>query len=141
MALWRDVMTALGKEYADVALDHLEPGALNGAAEPRPREVHAVARQVEVKPARAKAPRLPPAEVRHGHEQDATRLERGRGPAEVRDRVLEAARFIDPAHLGTTDDCGFSPFGDDTSTSRDTAFAKIRARVEGTDMASRKLGA
>jgi len=59
---------------------------------------------------------------------------------EVRDRVLEAARFIDPEHLGTTDDCGFSPFGDDTSTSRDTAFAKIRARVEGTELASRELG-
>jgi 5-methyltetrahydropteroyltriglutamate--homocysteine methyltransferase len=60
---------------------------------------------------------------------------------EVRDRVLEAARFIDPAHLGTTDDCGFSPFGDDTSTSRDTAFAKVRARVAGTEMASKILGA
>jgi 5-methyltetrahydropteroyltriglutamate--homocysteine methyltransferase len=59
---------------------------------------------------------------------------------EVRDRVLEAARFIDPSRLGTTDDCGFSPFGDDTSTSRDTAFAKIRARVEGTAMASKVLG-
>jgi 5-methyltetrahydropteroyltriglutamate--homocysteine methyltransferase len=59
---------------------------------------------------------------------------------EVRDRVLEAAKFIDPARLGTTDDCGFSPFGDDTSTSRDTAFAKIRARVAGTEMASRVLG-
>src|SRR6266496_3922629 len=47
------------------------------------------------------------------------------GPEEVRDRVLEAAKFIDPARLGTTDDCGFSPFGDDTSTSRDTAFAKV----------------
>jgi 5-methyltetrahydropteroyltriglutamate--homocysteine methyltransferase len=61
-------------------------------------------------------------------------------PEEVRDRVLEAARFIDPAHLGTTDDCGFSPFGDDTSTSRDTAFAKIAARVAGTAMASAELG-
>lgn len=59
---------------------------------------------------------------------------------EVRDRVLEAARFIDPAHLGTTDDCGFSPFGDDTSTSRDTAFAKIAARVAGTRAASAALG-
>jgi len=59
---------------------------------------------------------------------------------EVRDRVLEAARFIDPAHLGTTDDCGFSPFGDDTSTSRDIAFAKIRARVVGTAQASIELG-
>jgi 5-methyltetrahydropteroyltriglutamate--homocysteine methyltransferase len=61
-------------------------------------------------------------------------------PGEVRDRVLEAARFIDPSRLGTTDDCGFSPFGDDISTSRDTAFAKIRARVEGTAMASKELG-
>src|SRR4029450_12965393 len=31
--------------------------------------------------------------------------------AEVRDRILEAAKFIDPAQLGSTDDCGFSPFG------------------------------
>jgi 5-methyltetrahydropteroyltriglutamate--homocysteine methyltransferase len=61
-------------------------------------------------------------------------------PEEVRDRVLEAARFIDPGHLGTTDDCGFSPFGDDTSTSRDTAFAKIQARITGTEMASSALG-
>jgi 5-methyltetrahydropteroyltriglutamate--homocysteine methyltransferase len=61
-------------------------------------------------------------------------------PDAVRDRILEAARFIDPEHLGTTDDCGFSPFGDDASTSRDTAFAKIRARVEGTQLASRQLG-
>jgi 5-methyltetrahydropteroyltriglutamate--homocysteine methyltransferase len=61
-------------------------------------------------------------------------------PEQVRDRVLEAAKFIDPGHLGSTDDCGFSPFGDDTSTSRDTAFAKIRARVVGTQMASRALG-
>ncbi|MFN2443583.1 MAG: cobalamin-independent methionine synthase II family protein [Thermoanaerobaculia bacterium] len=59
---------------------------------------------------------------------------------EVRDRVLEAARFIPVDRLGTTDDCGFSPFSDDTSTSRETAFAKIRARVEGTAMASEQLG-
>ena len=60
-------------------------------------------------------------------------------PAEVRDRILEAAKYIDPANLGSTDDCGFSPFGDDTSTSRDTAFAKIKARVEGNAMASQEL--
>jgi 5-methyltetrahydropteroyltriglutamate--homocysteine methyltransferase len=59
---------------------------------------------------------------------------------EVRDRVLDAARHIDPAHLGTTDDCGFSPFGDDTSTSRDTAFAKIKARIDGTALAAAALG-
>jgi 5-methyltetrahydropteroyltriglutamate--homocysteine methyltransferase len=60
---------------------------------------------------------------------------------EVRDRVLEAAEFIPLAQLGTTDDCGFSPFGDDTSTARETAFAKIRSRVEGTALAARQLGA
>ena len=61
-------------------------------------------------------------------------------PEEVRDRALEAAEFIPLDQLGTTDDCGFSPFGDDTSTARDTAFAKIRARVEGTALAAHKLG-
>ena len=54
---------------------------------------------------------------------------------QVRDRVLQAARYIPVAQLGTTDDCGFSPFCDDQSTSRDTAFAKIRARVDGTALA------
>jgi 5-methyltetrahydropteroyltriglutamate--homocysteine methyltransferase len=57
-------------------------------------------------------------------------------PEEVRDRVLEAARYIPVEQLGTTDDCGFAPFSDDTSTSRDTAFAKIRARVLGTALAA-----
>jgi 5-methyltetrahydropteroyltriglutamate--homocysteine methyltransferase len=61
-------------------------------------------------------------------------------PEEVRDRVLEAAKFIPIAQLGTTDDCGFSPFSDDTSTTRDKAFAKIRARVLGTAIAARDLG-
>jgi 5-methyltetrahydropteroyltriglutamate--homocysteine methyltransferase len=61
-------------------------------------------------------------------------------PEEVRDRVLAAAAYIPVEQLGTTDDCGFSPFCDDTSTSRDTAFAKIRARVLGTALASEMLG-
>ncbi len=61
-------------------------------------------------------------------------------PEEVRDQVLEAAEFIPLERLGTTDDCGFSPFGDDTSTARETAFAKISARIAGTELASKKLG-
>ena len=61
-------------------------------------------------------------------------------PEEVRDRVLQAAQFIPIEQLGTTDDCGFAPFCDDTSTSRDTAFAKIRARVLGTRLAEDILG-
>ncbi|ROP41690.1 cobalamin-independent methionine synthase II family protein [Saccharothrix texasensis] len=59
---------------------------------------------------------------------------------EVRDRVLEAAEFLPVERLGTCDDCGFAPFADDTSTSRDTAFAKIAARVEGTRLAEAALG-
>ena len=61
-------------------------------------------------------------------------------PQEVRDRVLEASEFIPPTLLGTTDDCGFSPFGDDLSTARESAFAKIRSRVEGTLLAADQLG-
>jgi 5-methyltetrahydropteroyltriglutamate--homocysteine methyltransferase len=61
-------------------------------------------------------------------------------PEEVRDRVLEASEYIPIGQLGTTDDCGFSPFCDDTSTSRDTAFAKIRARVLGTQLAQTLIG-
>jgi 5-methyltetrahydropteroyltriglutamate--homocysteine methyltransferase len=61
-------------------------------------------------------------------------------PEEVRDRILEAAQYIPVGRLGTTDDCGFSPFCDDISTTRDTAFAKIRARVLGTALASEILG-
>jgi 5-methyltetrahydropteroyltriglutamate--homocysteine methyltransferase len=61
-------------------------------------------------------------------------------PEEVCGRVLEAAEYIPVEQLGTTDDCGFAPFSDDESTSRDTAFAKIRSRVLGTALAARELG-
>jgi len=60
---------------------------------------------------------------------------------QVRDRILEAAEYIPASRLGSCDDCGFSPFADDTSTSRDIAFAKIAARVEGTRLAAGELGA
>ncbi len=46
-------------------------------------------------------------------------------PEQVRDRILTAARYIPIAQLGTTDDCGFSPFSDDVGTSR----------VKGTELA------
>jgi 5-methyltetrahydropteroyltriglutamate--homocysteine methyltransferase len=60
-------------------------------------------------------------------------------PELVRERVLTAARYIPAEQLGTTDDCGFSPFSDDTSTSRETAFEKIRSRVLGTRLAAERL--
>lgn len=59
--------------------------------------------------------------------------------AQVRDRVLLAAQYLEPHRLGTTDDAGFAPFFDDDSVSRATAFAKLRARVEGTRLASALL--
>ena len=61
-------------------------------------------------------------------------------PDQVRDRVLEAADRLPKDRLGTTDDCGFAPFADDGSTSRDVAFDKIRARIEGTRLAEERLG-
>ena len=60
---------------------------------------------------------------------------------EVCERVLQAVEYIPLGQLGTCDDCGFAPFCDDTTTTRETAFAKIRARVEGTAMASARLQA
>jgi 5-methyltetrahydropteroyltriglutamate--homocysteine methyltransferase len=61
-------------------------------------------------------------------------------PGQVCERVLEAAKFLPLHQLGTTDDCGFSPFGDDISTAREIAFAKIQSRVEGTQLAANQLG-
>jgi 5-methyltetrahydropteroyltriglutamate--homocysteine methyltransferase len=58
---------------------------------------------------------------------------------EVCELILEAAKYIPIEQLGTTDDCGFAPFDDDQSTSRQIAFDKIRARVEGTRMAEEQL--
>ena len=58
---------------------------------------------------------------------------------QVSERILLAARYIPIAALGTTDDCGFAPFADDLSTSRDVAFRKISARVEGTLKAAEAL--
>ncbi|MBS1935258.1 MAG: cobalamin-independent methionine synthase II family protein [Bacteroidetes bacterium] len=60
-------------------------------------------------------------------------------PDEIRETILEAASIIPAQQLGTTDDCGFSPFADDTSTARDIAFAKIKSRIEGTKQAEAAL--
>jgi 5-methyltetrahydropteroyltriglutamate--homocysteine methyltransferase len=60
-------------------------------------------------------------------------------PEEICETILEAAAVIPIQQLGTTDDCGFSPFADDVSTGRDIAFSKISARVKGTRLAEGKL--
>ncbi len=66
---------------------------------------------------------------------------------EVRDQLVLAAQSIPVERLGSTDDCGFSPFSIDVKpkhgspdVARDIAFQKITARVEGTRMASEELG-
>ena len=68
-------------------------------------------------------------------------------PEEVRDALVRAANFIPKEQLGATDDCGFSPFSIDEKPShgspdfaRETAWQKIRNRVEGTRLAADKLG-
>lgn len=68
-------------------------------------------------------------------------------PQEVCDDLVLAARYIPKERLGSTDDCGFSPFSIDVKpkhgspdAARDIAFQKIKARVDGTRMASERLG-
>ena len=68
-------------------------------------------------------------------------------PEEVRDALIRAASFIPKEQLGATDDCGFSPFSIDEKPNhgspdfaRETAWQKIRNRVEGTRLAAEKLG-
>jgi methionine synthase II (cobalamin-independent) len=68
-------------------------------------------------------------------------------PQEVCDALERAARHIPKERLGSTDDCGFSPFSIDVKpkhgspdVARDIAFKKIAARVEGTRLASASLG-
>jgi len=68
-------------------------------------------------------------------------------PEEVRDDLLLASKYIPVERLGSTDDCGFSPFSIDVKPkhgspdfARDVAFQKIESRVKGTQMASKELG-
>jgi len=66
---------------------------------------------------------------------------------QVCEDLMRASKHIPKERLGSTDDCGFSPFSIDVKpkhgspdAARDIAFRKIAARVEGTRMASEKLG-
>ena len=68
-------------------------------------------------------------------------------PLEVCEDLVLASKYIPKERLGSTDDCGFSPFSIDVKPkhgspdiARDIAFQKIKARVEGTKMASERLG-
>jgi methionine synthase II (cobalamin-independent) len=76
-----------------------------------------------------------------------TQSPRPESAQEICDLLVNAAKFIPKERLGSTDDCGFSPFSIDEKPNhgspdyaRDIAFQKIAARVEGTRMAAEKLG-
>jgi methionine synthase II (cobalamin-independent) len=67
-------------------------------------------------------------------------------PEQVADDLVNAANYIPKERLGSTDDCGFSPFSLDEKPrhgspdfARDIAFEKIAARVRGTEIASERL--
>src|SRR4029079_15699203 len=68
-------------------------------------------------------------------------------PQEVAEQLVRAAKVIHKNQIGSTDDCGFSPFSIDEKPNhgspdyaREVAFSKIKSRVEGTRMAADKLG-
>jgi len=76
-----------------------------------------------------------------------TQSPRPESAQEICDSLVRAADFIPKERLGSTDDCGFSPFSIDEKPNhgspdyaREIAFQKIKARVEGTRMAAEKLG-
>ncbi len=66
---------------------------------------------------------------------------------EIADNLIRAANFIAKEQIGSSDDCGFSPFSIDEKPNhgspdyaREVAFDKIKARVEGSRLAAEKLG-
>ncbi|HVG50205.1 MAG TPA: hypothetical protein VM867_01070 [Xanthobacteraceae bacterium] len=76
-----------------------------------------------------------------------TQSPRPESAQEVCDLLVAAANHIGKDRIGSTDDCGFSPFSIDMKPNhgspdhaRDVAFQKIANRVTGTKMAAEKLG-
>ena len=76
-----------------------------------------------------------------------TQSPRPESAQEVCDSLVRAANYIPKERLGSTDDCGFSPFSIDEKPNhgspdyaREIAFQKIKNRVDGTKMAADKLG-
>lgn len=66
---------------------------------------------------------------------------------EVADLLVRAAAYVPAEQLGSTDDCGFSPFSADPKPLGGLpdlvcgiAFRKIRSRVEGTYLAAEEIG-
>lgn len=76
-----------------------------------------------------------------------TQSPRPESAQEVCDQLVAAANHIGKDRIGSTDDCGFSPFSIDLKPNhgspdyaREIAFQKIANRVTGTKLAAEKLG-
>ncbi len=76
-----------------------------------------------------------------------TQSPRPESAQEICDALVRASNFMPKERIGSTDDCGFSPFSIDEKPNhgspdyaRDIAFQKIKNRVEGTTRAAEKLG-
>ncbi len=76
-----------------------------------------------------------------------TQSPRPESPQEICNQLVRAANFMPKERIGSTDDCGFSPFSIDEKPNhgspdyaRDIAFQKITNRVLGTRMAAEQLG-
>lgn len=131
-------------DYAELIpeLFQIEAGyfLVQAASEADPdRVARLVGRQLRHLPAGARAPRVLLGVTR----PTSPKLET---PEEISERLVRAARFIPAELLGSTDDCGFSPYLIDEKPrhgspdfAREVAFAKIAARVRGTHLASAEL--
>jgi methionine synthase II (cobalamin-independent) len=76
-----------------------------------------------------------------------TQSPRPESAQEICNQLVRAANFMPKERIGSTDDCGFSPFSIDEKPNhgspdyaRDIAFQKITNRVVGTRMAAEQLG-
>jgi 5-methyltetrahydropteroyltriglutamate--homocysteine methyltransferase len=139
----RDSEHSADIDYADLIPELLQIEAgyflVHAAGEEDPdRVAQLLGAQISKKPAQT-APRILLGVTRPTH----PRLET---PHEIQRQLVRAARFIPAELLGSTDDCGFSPYQIDEKPrhgspdfARRVAFAKIAARVQGTKQATAEL--
>ncbi|WP_232225474.1 uroporphyrinogen decarboxylase/cobalamine-independent methonine synthase family protein [Leucobacter salsicius] len=132
-------------DYAELIpeLFQIEAGyfLVQAAGEPEPdRVARLVGRQLrQISAAGGRAPRV----LFGVTNPTSPKLETER---EIAEQLVRAARFVPPELIGSTDDCGFSPYLVDEKPrhgspdfARDVAFAKVAARVRGTLRASAEL--
>lgn len=140
----RDSAHSADVDYAELIPDlfQIEAGyfLVQAASEKDPERVaRLVGRELHARSSQSNAPRV----LIGVTNPTNPKLETAEG---VRDQLVKAARFIPAELLGSTDDCGFSPYLIDEKPrhgspdfAREVAFAKVAARVRGTELASATL--